>query len=171
LRQFQYEEFLHINIYGKLVIKKRVFFFANNIWLRLYKGIRCNNVKFERIAGSLKDDLGKHILWGEWSEAQTIFDKYPDMVRIPLNDSRRDTALNVAVYGGSITCEEGLVKLMNPEDLLIPNSQERLTVHLAALYGDNKMVQVLSSENVLDKMTSKDIQRLFFYDHRKQHVW
>ncbi|RZB67333.1 hypothetical protein D0Y65_037623 [Glycine soja] len=126
---------------------------------------------FERIAGSLKDDLGKHILWGEWSEAQTIFDKYPDMVRIPLNDSRRDTALNVAVYGGSITCEEGLVKLMNPEDLLIPNSQERLTVHLAALYGDNKMVQVLSSENVLDKMTSKDIQRLFFYDHRKQHVW
>ena len=31
------------------------------------------------------------------------------MVRIPLNDSRRDTALNVAVYGGSITCEEGLV--------------------------------------------------------------
>lgn len=128
-------------------------------------------MKFERIAGSLKEDLTRHIWWDKWLESKSIIDKCPDMVRIPLNDSRRDTALNVAVYGGSITCEEGLVKLMNPEDLLIPNSQERLTVHLAALYGDNKMVQVLSSENVLDKMTSKDIQRLFFYDHRKQHVW
>jgi len=117
-------------------------------------------VKFERIAGSLKEDLTRHIWWDKWLESKSIIDKCPDMVRIPLND-RGDTALHVAVSQWSLETVKELVQRMSPEDMLIPNLDGMLPVHLAALYGRNIMVQILSSQKVLDKMDSKHIELLF----------
>ncbi|KHN26003.1 hypothetical protein glysoja_038225 [Glycine soja] len=51
---------------------------------------------------------------------------------------------------------------MSPEDMLIRNLYGTLPVHLAILYGRNEMVQILLSQEVLDKMDSEDIERLFF---------
>ncbi|KAG5120806.1 hypothetical protein JHK84_039146 [Glycine max] len=109
---------------------------------------------------SLKEDLTRHIWWDKWLESKSIIDKCPDMVRIPLND-RGDTALHVAVSQWSLETVKELVKRMSPEDMLIPNLDGMLPVHLAALYGRNIMVQILSSQKVLDKMDSKHIELLF----------
>ncbi|KAG4962055.1 hypothetical protein JHK86_038923 [Glycine max] len=109
---------------------------------------------------SLKEDLTRHIWWDKWLESKSIIDKCPDMVRIPLND-RGDTALHVAVSQWSLETVKELVQRMSPEDMLIPNLDGMLPVHLAALYGRNIMVQILSSQKVLDKMDSKHIELLF----------
>ncbi|XP_027329359.1 ankyrin repeat-containing protein ITN1-like [Abrus precatorius] len=144
---------------------------------------------------SLKRQLYVYALHNMWQQAQPIFGTFPDMVRIPLTASG-DTALHVAVSANSNTFVQGLVNLMTPEDLRIPNSDGNtafcmaaisgngedfqimieknenlplipghdglLPVHLAALTGHHKIVQFLSSQNLLHKMASKDIEWLFF---------
>ena len=119
-------------------------------------------MKFERIAGSLKEDLTRYIRWDdhEGLELKSIIDKCADIVRIPLND-RGDTALHEAVSERSDETVKELVKRMRPEDMLIPNLDGMLPVHLAVLYGRNQIVKILSSQEVLDKMKLEDIKRLF----------
>ncbi|RZB67332.1 hypothetical protein D0Y65_037622, partial [Glycine soja] len=114
------------------------------------------------IAGSLKEDLTRYIRWDdhEGLELKSIIDKCADIVRIPLND-RGDTALHEAVSERSDETVKELVKRMSPEDMLIPNLDGMLPVHLAVLYGRNQIVKILSSQEVLDKMKLEDIKRLF----------
>ncbi|QCE01551.1 hypothetical protein DEO72_LG7g2849 [Vigna unguiculata] len=97
----------------------------------------------------------------KWSEAHDIVKKDPNSVRIPLT-ARDDTVLHVAAGAGSYTFVEELAKLMNPEDVLRPNSDQMLPVHLAALSSHHRIVQLLCSHHLLDKMTYKDIEKLFF---------
>ncbi|KAG5120808.1 hypothetical protein JHK84_039148 [Glycine max] len=113
---------------------------------------------------SLKEDLTRYIRRNDHGglELKLIIDKCADIVRIPLND-RGDTALHVAAASewlGLGTVEE-LVQHMSPEDMLIRNLYGALPVHLAVLYGRNQIVQILLAQEVLDKMDSEDIKRLF----------
>ena len=119
-------------------------------------------MKFERIAGSLKEDLTRCIRCNdEGLELKSIIDKCPDIVRIPLN-YRGDTALHEAITQCRLETAKELAKLMRPEDMLIPNLDGMLPVHLAAFSGRNEIVQILSSQEVIDKINSEDIERLFF---------
>ncbi|RZB67330.1 uncharacterized protein LOC114383609 isoform X1 [Glycine soja] len=115
---------------------------------------------------SLKEDLTRYIRRNDHGglELKLIIDKCADIVRIPLND-RGDTALHVAAAASEcrrLETVKELVQHMSPEDMLIRNLYGTLPVHLAILYGRNEMVQILLSQEVLDKMDSEDIERLFF---------
>lgn len=148
------------------------------------------------IAGSIKQELYTYACFNAWRQAKSIYDKFPDIVRILLT-AQGDTALHVAVNEESTTFVEELVKLMTPQDLEIQNrhgnttfcmaviarndyfcqimieknenlplirgtQDEMLPVHLAVLSDYRKMVNDLSSENLLQKMAFEDIERLFF---------
>ncbi|XP_057425929.1 uncharacterized protein LOC130719324 [Lotus japonicus] len=157
----------------------------------------CDDVKFARIAGSLKQELYTYTLQNMWDEAKSIYDKFPDMVRIPLTSSG-DTALHVAVTANNTDFVKKFVNFehVTPKDLEIPNAEgntafciatvqgsakflqimtkkneklpliprhdEMLPVHFATLSCYHKIVQDLSSEDRLQKMDFKDIERLFF---------
>lgn len=106
-----------------------------------------------------------------WDQAKCIFDKFPDMVRIPLTANCGETALHVAVSANSATFVEGLVQnlIMTTQDLdnqhfafIQKRDDDMLPVHLAALAGHHKILQDLCSKFLLHKMTFNDIQRLFF---------
>ncbi|XP_022637367.1 uncharacterized protein LOC111241776 isoform X1 [Vigna radiata var. radiata] len=105
----------------------------------------------------------------DWPSAQPIVENNPDIVRIPLTE-RGDRVLHVAAYAESTTFVEELVKLLvnleRPRDLLIPNSDGMLPVHLAVLTGNQKMVLHLCSWRVLDVMVYQDIKKLFFMSIR-----
>ncbi|KAK7372704.1 hypothetical protein VNO80_06091 [Phaseolus coccineus] len=73
-----------------------------------------------------------------------------------------DTALHIAVVSRSTNFVEECVQHFSPQDLLIPNSNGMLPVHLAALTGQHIMVKHFISQNLLDKMHYQDIQKLFF---------
>ncbi|XP_047162039.1 ankyrin repeat-containing protein ITN1-like [Vigna umbellata] len=90
-----------------------------------------------------------------------IVKKDPNSVRIQLN-RLSDRALHVAASAGSTAFVEELIKFMRPEDVLIHNSDEMLPVHLAALSFHHRIVQLLCSHHLLDKMAYKDIEKLFF---------
>ncbi|WVY91040.1 hypothetical protein V8G54_036554 [Vigna mungo] len=107
-------------------------------------------------------DLYWHALLNKWDKMLPIVKKYPNSVRIKLN-RLGDRALHVAAAGlGSTAFVEELVKLMSPEDVLIHNSDEMLPVHLAALSFHHRIVQLLCSDHLLDKMAYKDIEKLYF---------
>ncbi|XP_057419045.1 uncharacterized protein LOC130713263 [Lotus japonicus] len=146
---------------------------------------------------SLKQELHEYALRNEWHKAKSIYEEFPEMVRIPLTSSG-DTALHVAVSANStdfmrelvnfehvtqqdlelrnahghtalclaaITWNRDVFQIMiqNNENLALIHAQYgMLAVHLAALTGYHEIVQDLSSDNLLQKMDFKDIQRLFF---------
>jgi len=111
---------------------------------------------FENIA-----DMYMHAFLDEWDKMLPIVKEDPNSVRIPLT-GLGDTALHVAAGAGNTTFVEELIKLMSPEDVLRPNSYGMLPVHLAALSSHHRIVQLLCSHHLLDKMTYKDIEKLFF---------
>ncbi|XP_014502946.1 ankyrin repeat-containing protein ITN1-like [Vigna radiata var. radiata] len=90
-----------------------------------------------------------------------IVEKDPNSVRIQLN-RLGDRALHVAAGAGSTAFVQELVKLMSPGDVLIHNEDQMLPVHLAALSFHHRIVQLLCSDHLLDKMAYKDIEKLFF---------
>ncbi|XP_047149318.1 uncharacterized protein LOC124821477, partial [Vigna umbellata] len=112
-------------------------------------------IKLERIA-----DLFEYAFFDDWDKMKPIVEKDPNSVRIPLTGGNR--VLHVAADLGSTDCVEGLVELMRPEDVLMRNSDEMLPVHLAALSLHRRIVRLLCSDDLLDKMDYKDIEKLFF---------
>ncbi|WVY91047.1 hypothetical protein V8G54_036561 [Vigna mungo] len=80
-----------------------------------------------------------------------IVEKDPNCVRIPLTSSG-DRVLHVAANVGNTACVKELVELMRPEDVLMHNADQMLPVHLAALSSHWRIVQLLSSDHLLDKM-------------------
>jgi len=119
--------------------------------------ITVTKIKFESIA-----DIQWYAFFGRWSKMQTIVKNDPNSVRIQVN-RLGDTALHVAAGAGQTTFVEELVKIMRPEDMLIPNSNDMLPVHLAALSANRRIVQHLCfQQHLLDKMAFKDIKKLFF---------
>ncbi|XP_057439833.1 uncharacterized protein LOC130731563 [Lotus japonicus] len=147
---------------------------------------------------SLKRELYAFAFQNMWCQAKSIYDKFPDMVRVPLNSSG-DTALHVAVSANNTDFVKKLVKFehLTPRDLEIPNAEantafcmaaitggceflqimiekndklpliprnddKMLPVHLATLTCYHEIVQDLTSENLVQRMQLKDIERLLF---------
>ncbi|XP_047179271.1 uncharacterized protein LOC124846099, partial [Vigna umbellata] len=106
-------------------------------------------------------DLYWHALEDQWDKMLPIVENDPNCVRIQLT-GLGDTALHVAANAGSTRFVKELVKLMRPEDVLIPNKEGMLPVHLAALSFHHRIVQLLCSDHLLDKMAYEDIKKLFF---------
>lgn len=72
---------------------------------------------------------------------------------------------NTAFCMGAITGNGDFFQIMigkNENLPVIPGHDGMLPVHLAVLTGYHKIVQDLSSENLLQKMDLKDVERLFF---------
>ncbi|KAG2391007.1 uncharacterized protein HKW66_Vig0132320 [Vigna angularis] len=123
------------------------------------------NIKFkipgdDEITNSVYD-LYWHALEDQWDKMLPFVEKYPNCVRIQLT-GLGDRALHVAANAGNTGFVEELVKLMRPEDVLIRNSEKMLPVHLAALSFHHRIVQLLCSDHLLDKMAYEDIENLFF---------
>ncbi|KAL9316046.1 hypothetical protein ACSQ67_017047 [Phaseolus vulgaris] len=107
-------------------------------------------------------DMYWHAYMGEWGEMEAIVRNDRNSVRIGLTGSG-DTALHVAAGAGNTTFVQELIKFMKIEEQLIPNSEEMLAVHLAALSRHHRIVKHLcSQQHLLDKMAYKDIEKLFF---------
>lgn len=99
------------------------------------------------IAGALKQELYAYALNNMWHRAQSIYDEYPEMVRIPLT-ANGDTALHVAVRAKSTTFVEKLVELMTPEDLEIPNADGNTAFCMGAVTGNGELFQIMMEKNI-----------------------
>ncbi|KAG2391011.1 uncharacterized protein HKW66_Vig0132280 [Vigna angularis] len=107
-------------------------------------------------------DLFEYAFFDKWDKMQPIVEKDPNSVRIPLT-RLGDTALHVAANAGNRRFVEELLMFMRPEDVLIPNIEGMLPVHLAAALSLHpRIVRLLCSDDLLDKMDYKDIEKLFF---------
>ncbi|XP_022637640.1 uncharacterized protein LOC106763252 [Vigna radiata var. radiata] len=107
------------------------------------------------------DDLYWLAFDDEWDKMRPIVEKDPNSVRTPLT-GLGDRALHVAANAGSTAFVKELLKLMRSEDVLIHNENHMLPVHLAALSFHHRIVQLLCSDHLLDKMAYEDIEKLFF---------
>lgn len=83
-----------------------------------------------------------------WQLARSIFEEFPDLVRIPLTDSG-DTALHVAVSAKSTLFVKKLVELahMTPEDMEILNAEGNTAFCMAAIAGNSELLQIMIKKN------------------------
>lgn len=79
-----------------------------------------------------------YALHNKWDKAKSIYDKYPDMVRIPLS-AGGDTALHIAVIMKNTTFVKELVKLMTLQDLEIKNADGNTAFCMAAITGNDDL--------------------------------
>ncbi|XP_027939774.1 uncharacterized protein LOC114193963 [Vigna unguiculata] len=100
-------------------------------------------------------------LVGEWHEMKPIVENDPASVRVPLT-SDGDTVLHLAVRSENVKMVEELVNVMAIEDMLKPNSDGWLPVHLAAIPVRYTRMKYLYSQHLLDKMAFHHIGFLFF---------
>ena len=82
---------------------------------------------------------------------------------LEIKNSDGNTAFCIAAISGNDDLFQTMVE-KNKNLPLVSGHDGMLPVHLAALTGRHKIVQDLSSENLLEKMATnpKDIERLFF---------
>lgn len=80
---------------------------------------------------------------------------------LEIKNSAGNTAFYLAAIAGHVDCCETMIA--KNENLAVIRGQDgMLPVHVATLIGYRKIVQALSSGNLLEKMDFKDIERLFF---------
>ncbi|XP_020206149.1 ankyrin repeat-containing protein ITN1 isoform X3 [Cajanus cajan] len=87
-----------------------------------------------------------------------------EKLRIP--DSEGNTVFCTAAISGN--ADLFTIMKQNQDLFVIPRLDGMLPVHLAALTGNHQIVQDLSSQDLLSKMTPHDIQQLFFITIRSR---